>query len=149
MESQGLGGKDNGGPYLNWALLCERLLVEQDGANSFIRIIDRLTHTEQGPDAPEEMPRFTYSLTLSIGFRAGNALGTETLSIEVEKPSGLRQPLWRSLPMHLEGGERGAVFHAQMNDMPFEESGLYWFIVSLAGEFVTRVPLRVVYQRIE
>jgi hypothetical protein len=35
---------DAGGPYLNAALLCEKVLQERDGVLSIIRIIDRAQH---------------------------------------------------------------------------------------------------------
>lgn len=38
-----------GGPFLSAALLCEKVLVEQDGIKSAIRIIDRVTHAVLGP----------------------------------------------------------------------------------------------------
>lgn len=40
------------GPYLQAALLCERVMEEKDGVLSVIRIIDRLIHTALGPAGP-------------------------------------------------------------------------------------------------
>ena len=36
------------GPYLAAAFLCERVLVEQDGVLSAIRVVDRVTRTVEG-----------------------------------------------------------------------------------------------------
>lgn len=131
----------NDGPHLNTAMICERILNEQDGVVSAIRIIDRVTF---GADPDGNLLNPQYPVTLFIGFRAGSARGRHSLSLQVEKPSGEQIPLLTA-PMHFEGEERGAnVFFA----MPFEpdQEGLYWFDVILGEERVTRIPLRAVYQ---
>jgi len=43
------------GPYLQAALLCERVMQEKDGVLSVIRIIDRVIHTAMGPETPDTM----------------------------------------------------------------------------------------------
>jgi len=43
-------------PYLKAAVLCQHVLREIHNVPSLIRIIDRITHTRTGPDAPLEMP---------------------------------------------------------------------------------------------
>lgn len=138
---------DSGGPYLAWAFLCERELIERDGIHSFIRAIDRLVHVQRGPDAPQEMPTITFPMSLVIAFRAGQARGNSTLVVEVESPSGIRTGQPFSLPVHFEGEDRGAYFTFQLSDYLISDAGLYWFIVKLDDQFVTKVPLRVVYQR--
>ncbi|MGH9740926.1 MAG: hypothetical protein ACRD51_01105, partial [Candidatus Acidiferrum sp.] len=45
-----------GGPYLQMACFCEKVLNEKDGVLSIIRVIDRLTVNASGPDSPEQMP---------------------------------------------------------------------------------------------
>jgi len=134
-------------PYLSFAFLCQQVLIEKDGAHSFIRIIDRLTHAEHGPAAPPEMPAFKYSLVLALGFRAGSARGNNEIRVALERPSGITETLPFTLPVHFEGEERGAFFTVNLPDMEFPDQGLYWFIIRLSGQFVTRVPLRIVYQR--
>ena len=50
-------------------------------------------------------------------------------------------------PMLFEGDEdRGAAVVAQIA-FPVSEEGIYWFDVSLFNEDITRMPLRVLYQR--
>ena len=79
------------GPYLKTAVLCERVLWEKDNVPSLIRIIDRITHTRTGPDAPTEMPPVSYNLTAFISFTSGQARGSYEIKVELEEPSGLRK----------------------------------------------------------
>ncbi len=46
------------GPYLTVAALCDKALQEKDGVISLIRVVDKLTSSAVGPDAPEQMPPF-------------------------------------------------------------------------------------------
>jgi hypothetical protein len=43
---------ERGGPYIGAAFLCEKILQEKDGVLSAIRIVDRITHSAVGPEAP-------------------------------------------------------------------------------------------------
>lgn len=47
---------------------------KKTGVVSLIRIIDTLTHTEAHAQAPEEMPQFSYDLTLVLMLKLGNTL---------------------------------------------------------------------------
>jgi len=44
------------GSYLITAVFCEQVLQEASGVLSLIRIVDRMTITSSGPNAPAEMP---------------------------------------------------------------------------------------------
>lgn len=132
---------DPGGPYLTAAFICERLLLEQDGVVSAIRLIDRAFFVT-GPDgAPlvAEMP-----LTLTVMLKSGAARGSYTVRIEVEKPSTERMQMLEA-PVFFEGEERGANIVLQTAMRP-DGPGLYWFDVSFENELLTRIPLRVIYQ---
>ena len=135
------------GPYLEVAAFCERVLHEQDGVLSLIRVIDRVTHTVVGPDAPLEMEPFDYQMVLVLKLKAGEARGRHEVKIERELPSGLREtetaPSWT---VHLEGGNRGADLVMNVA-MRFEVEGLYWFNVYFDGELLTRMPFEVRYSR--
>jgi hypothetical protein len=135
---------DPTGPHLNLAVICERVLTEQDGVTSIIRVIDRITFGAN-PDGELIDPRFP--LTLFVNFKSGAALGSHDVAIEVEKPSTERTEIVKA-PVRFEGQERGVNVVVQMVFEPEPESeGLYWFDVLFNGERVTRMPLRVVFQR--
>lgn len=134
------------GPYLKTAVFCEHVLRETDGVPSLIRIIDRITHTRTGPDAPIEMPPVSYNLTAFISFTSGQARGSHEVKVELEEPSGLTKALTTSLVL-FEGEDKGINLVLNMAST-FQYSGLYWFNVYLGDKLLTKMPLRVIYSRV-
>lgn len=140
----------NTGPFLTMAVLCEKVMVEQDGNLSVIRITDTINRPGIGPDAPREMPSFVAdSLTMIVVLRAGQAKGRFGIKVQPETPDGLRALPPFETGIQLVGGPWGASVV-----MPFgieiEHEGVYWFDVSLTGpkqpdKLLTRVPLEVLY----
>ncbi len=132
---------DPGGPYLSAALICERVLAEQDGVASVIRIVDRVFFVidEDGnPISPQ------YAFHLFITLKSGAARGSFTLAVQMEKPSTETVPLLEA-PVLFEGEERGVNIVYGVAFEP-DGAGLYWFDVLFENERITRIPLRVVYQ---
>lgn len=135
------------GPYLVTAVLCEKVLEEKDGVISAIRIVDRIVHSAVGPEAPEEMPPIPVNLIGLITFKSGAARGRHTVRLRPQAPAGLNLPDI-ALPVHFEGEDRGANLVVQLGLQAAQE-GLYWFDVLLDDELVTRMPLRIMYQRLQ
>jgi len=134
------------GPYIQMAGLCEQVIEDKTGALSLIRVIDTLTHTEARPDAPTEMPPVTYPMKMVIMLKSGRARGRHELKITPELPSGeAKPPFTRSI--QLEGEERGANTIINMV-FRFTMEGLYWFNVYFDDSLLTRIPLRIKYNRI-
>ena len=134
------------GPYIQIAGLCEQVIEDKIGTLSLIRIIDTLTHTEARPDAPPEMPPITYPMKMVIMLKSGRTRGRHELKIIPELPSAeLKPPLVRSI--QLEGEERGTNNIVNMV-FTFTMEGLYWFNVYLDDSLLTRIPLRIKYNRI-
>ena len=134
------------GPYIQMAGLCEQVIEDKTGALSLIRIIDTITHTEARSDAPPEMPPVTYPMKMVIMLKSGRARGRHELKMIPELPSGeVKPPFTRSVQM--EGEERG--FNNIVNMLfTFEMEGLYWFNVYFDDSLLTRIPLRIKYNRI-
>lgn len=126
------------------ALICERILREQDGVISAIRIIDRLTHTIVAPSMPEELPKVAYPLTFLISLKSGRARGRHNIALAMEDPSGKKKKLFAQ-SLQLEGEHRGANWIIQAN-VNFSMEGLYWFDVSLEDEILTRMPFKLEFQ---
>ena len=136
-----------GGPWLQTAVFCERILEEKDGVVSLMRIVDRLVVTASGPDAPERMPPGgAFQVRGLLSFKAGFARGSFEVKLSVITPSN-RKLEDVTLSMFLEGEDRGVNLPFNMNLQNVEE-GLYWFDVRVGERLVTRMPLRIVYQRI-
>lgn len=132
------------GPYLSAAFLCEKILVEQDGVKSAIRIIDRVTHTVSAPSPPETMPPFNYDICLFLRFKSGWARGPLPLRITLVKPSG-DSPAPMHQTIHFEGEEdRGVDIVVNMR-ITLEMTGIYWFMIDLDNVRITQVPMRLVY----
>jgi uncharacterized protein DUF6941 len=133
------------GPYLSAAVLCERVLEEKDGVVTLVRLVDRLLIASQGPEAPSTLPPTTISLVAVIWLRSGEARGSHTLKIRPELPSGqsLDAP---QVTIHLEGEERGTRSVFNLN-LVAEQEGLYWFDVLFDDNLLTRIPFRIIYQR--
>jgi hypothetical protein len=137
---------ETGGPWLSMAVFCEKVLEDKDGVLSAIRIVDRFFLTASGPAAPEKMPPTPFQFSALLAFKSGFARGSYTVRLRPRTPSNVPLPE-QSVPILLEGEDRGAYVHMQLN-MTIKEDGLYWFDVSLGESLVTRMPLRVVYQRL-
>ena len=124
------------------AVLCEKVLQEKDGVLSLVRIVDRfITHGET-----PEMPPKVIDATLVVVFKSGSASGKHIIKIRLEKPSGLVMPA-REYPVLFEGEDRGVGIVSQMS-LVLDEEGLYWIDVLFEESVVTRIPLRVLYQRV-
>jgi len=138
------------GPYVTLATICEKVLQEADGVISLIRTVDRIVVTAtvrgQGDSPPAELPQGLLQPTLVVALRAGDAIGRHPVSIRVEQPTGVSLPP-QTFDVNFEGGVAGGVnLILQMQIEALE--GLYWFDVLVNDDLLTRVPLRVAYQRV-
>jgi hypothetical protein len=134
------------GPYLVAALLCEKILQEKDEIVSIIRIVDRITVTVPAATSPETLPPIPLNLNAFISLKSGNARGRHTIKWRTETPSGITLPE-QLLPALFEGEDRGVNLILALN-MIVDQEGVYWFDVLLEDQLLTRIPLRVLYQRI-
>jgi len=133
------------GPYLNIAAFCEQVLTEAGGVISLIRVVDRLMVTAQGPSASETMPHTPFKWFLVLNFKGGKTRGTHDIKVEPELPSGLKKTPF-IFSVHFEGENRGTGVVTQMQ-MVLEEPGIYWFRIYLDNNFITQVPLEVIYTK--
>jgi hypothetical protein len=134
------------GPYLTVGTFCEQVIEDKSGVLSLIRIVDRMNITAQGPTAPENMPPAMLNWFLVLNFKSGEARGSHPVKIEPELPSGIRlEPM--TLSAHFEGGNRGANIVSKIN-MKLEMPGIYWFRIYVDDEFLTQIPVEVIYSRI-
>ena len=135
------------GPYIQIAAFCEYVLQEPDGVTTLVRVVDRVTHTYAGVNAPEAMPEFNHPLWLVIALKPGSARGRHSLAITPAKPSGESLHPIR-LPIHLEGENRGVSVVTRL-DIRYQTEGLYWFDVAFDGIRITRLPLEVMYSNLD
>ena len=134
------------GPYVKAAFFCEQLLREDSGVLSPIRIVDRITLTGHGPEAPDEMPSLSYRLDAVVMLVPGKARGRHSIRLDIENPAGELRMLG-SHDVLFEGEDRNVVLVTEMN-ATFSQEGLHWLRVSFDERSLTRSPLRVIYQRV-
>lgn len=132
-----------GGPYVQVATICMTPLIEQQGFLSVIRMQDRI---QLGGPGDQMQPQPLNALSLVIALKAGEMRGKNTIKITPHAPSGKVLPSAET-PVLFEGDERGCAIITPLAVVA-EEEGLYWFDVSLEGALLTRIPLRVMYQKI-
>jgi len=132
------------GPYICGAFFCEKILKENDGVLSAIRIIDRLTFHGQTNDVTEGMLPQTYDLDLLIILKTGEASGATTVKIEGQKPMPPHlRPIEQSI--HLEQpSSKGANLQIHLR-FEFDQPGVWWFKILVNGFERTRVPLEIIW----
>ncbi|OGF57218.1 MAG: hypothetical protein A2Z21_02135 [Candidatus Fraserbacteria bacterium RBG_16_55_9] len=134
------------GPYVAAAIFCDKLLKEEDGVLSAVRIVDRVIRTVKGPRAPEEMTAFPFKLGALISLKSGTIKGKRTITWGMTDPNGKiigRQ----SFDVVFQGEQHGVQLQITLNTT-FTIEGVYWFEVTMGNKMLTRMPLQVVYERI-
>lgn len=136
------------GPYIKVACFCESVIEGKDGVLSLIRVIDTITSTASGPEAPDSMPPLELNLKLVVMAVAGQALGRHELKLLPELPSGIREREREFVAsVHFEGAGKGTNILVDYR-YRFELEGLYWFDLLLDEQLWTRIPFYVRYNRI-
>lgn len=123
-------------PYVTAALLSEKVLQEQDGSISIVRIADRLQYRVEGLP-PDKKPMVQVHGFVSI--KSGPVTGDHTLKIVSERPNGERRDL-HTQPIKLLGKDHGVNLIINMG-IGIEQDGLYWFDVFFDDELLSRIPL--------
>lgn len=133
------------GPFIQAACFCEMVLTEGDGVGSLIRVVDTITHTERGPNPPDEMPPIVFPLKLVLMLKSGRAKGRSTIKVVPRNPNeSTEDPL--IFTVHFEGEEKGVNAVLDLN-FQFRFEGTYWFDVYIEDHRLTSMPLRLKYDR--
>ena len=135
------------GPYIQAALFADMILEDKTGSLSAIRIIDRITHTAQGPNAPEDLPPFSRQLNALIAVKPGRAMGRQNFTLWMVNPDATRKQLTQGT-FHFAGGPNQGANLAMNLNVTFEQEGVYYFDFEVEGHLLTRMPIEVIYQRI-
>lgn len=135
----------DGEPHLLMAVLCQRAQQDQYGSFSVINILEQLVVGTDDPDAPETMPPFRIQSNLVVAFASGSDRGTHTVTIVPVQPDGERlEPV--SQHIRLDGDDHRATVVSNLS-IDITQTGVYWFDVLLDERPVTRIPLRIGYER--
>lgn len=130
-------------PYVQIATICHTALIENTGQMSVVRVTDRIGVAGVTPDMQPQPLQLTFALLL----RSGEMLGQFHVKIRVTSPQG-QETMGQDITFLFEGGDRGVQVVLPMG-MIASEPGTYWFDVMVEDDILTRIPLTVVYQRIQ
>jgi hypothetical protein len=132
-----------GGPFLQMAVFCDKVLTEADGVSSVIRVVDRWMVN----GIAEIMPLTVISTNIVLMLKSGLFRGKATVTVSPESPSGQKMPPI-ILSVNFEGDNDRGITLAIPLGFPVQEEGVYWFSLEVNGQLFTRMPFRVLYQRI-
>ena len=132
-------------PYLAFAFFCERVLQEQDGVITPIRIVDRLLIHHLGITRSHKFPLKNpiQTIALVVGLKSGEYKGKGKITIEGKYPSGKPlSPKSLEADVELSGPDGGANLIFNLG-LPYSEAGTYWFDIYFNKRLLTRTPLNV------
>ena len=132
------------GPHLTAALICERMLLETDGVNSVIRIIDQVIITASGKGAPKQMPRGLSSFGIFLALKTGEVPGPCEIAIRIKNPDNEELPAFKQTVNLEPPAYRGINLRINVN-VEIDRPGAWWFDVFVREKLRTRMPLQVVY----
>jgi len=130
-------------PWVQVAAICHTALMENTGQMSVIRITDRIAVAGVTP----EMQPQPLQLSMAILLRSGEMHGQYNLKIRCTSPLG-QETTGQEIMFLFEGGDRGVQTVLPIA-MVATEPGTYWFDLILEEDTLTRVPLTVLYQKIQ
>jgi hypothetical protein len=131
------------GPFLQAALLCERVTQGPDGAISIVRLIDRVVVRVSRGTLPTQASPTIVSCHAVVILKTGSRPGQRRLRLVLISPGGRRLREF-SLDIILPPEPDQGVNVVMPLQFTASEEGLYWFDVMLDGEALplTRVSFR-------
>lgn len=136
------------GPYLNAALLCERTIEEPDGVLTLVRLVDKVTAgPTPGAQAEQEFQPFPVRLSLVVVLRRGDATGTYEVKVRPREPDGTELQA-SGVQVAFPGDDPGEAVNVLINmGLGVQFEGLYWFDILINDRVVSRLSLRIEFQR--
>ena len=135
------------GPWVSFAVLCEKTIEDKGGRISIINIVDQVNFAPpQGQDNPTQPINVPIRLVAALGFKGGILRGANDVKLQITKPNGERGPNL-TVSLLFQGEERGTNLLTDLN-LILSDEGLYWIEVYVQDLFMTRIPLRFAIQRV-
>lgn len=136
--------ESSGGPYVSVACICQSPLREANGSISIIRIMDRI---QVAGTTQQMQPQPLQGLFLVVILRSGVCRESHNVKIVGYSPAGAKISE-NETSLLFEGEDRGPALISPLA-LVVSEPGPYWFDVLVEEQLLTRIPLRVQYQRIQ
>jgi hypothetical protein len=135
----------NDGPFLLMAVLCQRADQDQYGALNVINVLEQLVVGTDAPNAPVEFPGFRLESQLVVSLASGTLRGERLVSIVPVEPTGdTLEPVTNRV--QFDGNDHRVTIVANVS-LDVAHTGVYWFRVMMNGNELTRIPLRIGYER--
>ena len=131
-------------PFVQVACICQTPIIEQNGYITVVRIMDRIAIPGFTPQMP---PTPLQNLCLLIVLKSGLLRETHSIRVIPTSPSGKQGPAIVETGALFEGDERGTITAIPL-PLTASEEGLYWFDLFVEQDLITRIPLRLIYQRL-
>jgi hypothetical protein len=125
-------------PYVGAALFCERILTEEGGVRSFMRVIDT-GEIDLPPNLPLK-PAIDIQAVVILKIPPEETRADYGVELIGHSPSGTRMTVGAPVRVSIEEQGGGANIAARIA-FPVEEYGVYWFDVVVDGEVLTKMPL--------
>ncbi len=136
-----LDHSDITGPYVQLATFCQTTLIDNTGSLSIIRMIDRYVVS----GTAMEMQPVPVQITLALVLKSGFMRQKSKVTFKPISPSGV-EVASIEFSVLFEGDERGVQLSLPFA-MVLAEEGLYWCEIAVDGMLITKIPLRILYQR--
>lgn len=136
------------GPYVQAALLCERVVQEKAGRVTIVRLLDRVVVRAVTNAGPSQIPTTIVQCHAVVILKTGSRPGKYKLRLVLTSPSKKRLREF-SVDINLPAEEDQGVNIVMPIEFPAEEEGVYWFEVKLNDEEspLTKTSLRLVRLR--
>ena len=128
-------------PYVQVAAFCARFALKPNRGITITKLIDTLFAWP----APAKGQFAIAPVSAVFGFKSEPGLSKRSVALFINTPSGRRSPLL-TFSVDFEGHEKGPIAAMRM-DLPVREEGVYWIDVTIGGVTLTKMPLRVVFQK--
>jgi hypothetical protein len=123
-------------PLVTAALICENVIIENDGVPSIVRVVDRGT-IEIPPTLPPDI-QAAFQVVAFFAVKAGDLHGDYEFTVVIRSPDGKSATPSETWRVHLAGGETGGNLKLQLS-LP-AKPGLYWVDLTLRGEVLSSTP---------
>lgn len=146
-DSTAMAPEEIDGPFVTAAFFCERVLHEKDEVLSAMRIMDVLTLTGPGPfpGEPGGPEHIVYPLMALVMVRNGRGAGPAQLELRQFRANG---QLGNVVPQAIEFGTPDQPTRIIQNvRLLITQQGLLWTEVRVDGRLLTRMPLRLIFQK--
>ena len=129
------------GPWVGAATFCDRLLLEEEGFYSIIRMVDSVTADPAQPSAAGVPAPMQLDLILFIMLRSGVKPSHSQLRVRRNAPNGTAG-MTPSQMVDLPGDGMSVPIQISFH-LDFDMPGRYWFDIMLDDLIMSRVPLLV------